>query len=163
MTTLATARLLVSTLLLISDRSPHIACLHARADSIAEWTAASATRHDVPPGLLLAIGFVESHLGCHPASGGCWGAPINRRQRHVAGTPDHAARALARSYTVCGSWVGAVRRFRIGLCQGTPATEDYVRRAFHLATRLYARAGIALPPELVYSRNPNVPSVRRPH
>lgn len=78
----------------------------------------------VPGGLLLAVGFYESHDGCDPRSGGNWGA-LRRRPRaapppRVPGTVEDAGRALAAGYAVCGTWEGAASRFRCGLCVCPP-------------------------------------------
>lgn len=71
----------------------------------------------VPPTeLTAAVAFAETHLGCDINEGGNWGAPISASQRHVAGTHLSAVRVLSRGYVRCGSWDGAVMRFRTGLC-----------------------------------------------
>ena len=92
---------------------PHLAhrpCVVARASQIA------AARFGVPVGVLLAVAVLESHLGCAPRSGGCWGAPVSRTRRQTAGRADHAASALALGFRRCGSWPGAVSHFRWGRC-----------------------------------------------
>lgn len=71
----------------------------------------------VPPvELTAAVAFAETHLGCDLHEGGNWGAPIDRNHRHTAGTHLSAVRVLSRGFTQCGSWDGAVLRFRTGLC-----------------------------------------------
>jgi len=71
----------------------------------------------VPPvELTAAVAFQETHLGCDINEGGNWGAPIDRNHRHIAGTHMSAVRVLSRGFTRCGSWDGAVLRFRTGLC-----------------------------------------------
>ena len=115
------------------------------ADVVADAeTAVMAT--GVPAGLLLVVGVLESHLGCDPASGGSWGAPIDPQHRRTAGTPTHTARALATSFRVCGSWVGALHRFRCGLCVCRRPLVGYTpAQALSLAERMYASAGQDLP------------------
>jgi hypothetical protein len=141
------ARLLAA-LLGMLGHSRHTPCIERHRDAIAERAAAAETAHGVPPAVLLVVGLLESHWGCHPASGGCWGAPVDRRHRLTAGTPDHAARALARSRAVCGSWAGAIARFRSGLCAPwQPAHRAYVATALRLVARAHARAGAPAPPE----------------
>ena len=85
----------------------------------------------VPPTeLTAAVAFLETHLGCDINEGGNWGAPIDRNHRHTAGTHMSAVRVLSRGYQRCGSWDGAVLRFRTGLCN--PARQGAtpeVRRA----------------------------------
>jgi hypothetical protein len=127
---------LLSALLTLFPASPSRSCIEARAAQITADVGAAARRHGVPPALLLAVGFVETHLGCDRASGGCWGAPISPERRGTAGTVDHAARALASGYAACGSWPGAVCRFRCGLCRCPPRHERYQRVALSLAARL---------------------------
>ena len=71
----------------------------------------------VPPvELTAAVAFAETHLGCDLNEGGNWGAPIDRNHRHTAGTHLSAVRVLSRGFTQCGSWDGAILRFRTGLC-----------------------------------------------
>lgn len=97
----------------------------------------------VPPAILLAVGFLESHLGCDPASGGCWGAPIDPQHRHIAGAPSATTRALVTSRRVCGTWPRALARFRCGLCAGCPRLRGYTpAQALSLAARIEARAGV---------------------
>lgn len=87
-----------------------------RARIEAQLDESHARYPDVPMELLAAVAFAETHLGCDVGEGGNWGAPISRTRRHVAGTHLHAAGALHRSLAVCGTLDGAVRRFRVGLC-----------------------------------------------
>ena len=98
---------------------PHLAhrpCVVARASQIAADADSAAARYAVPVGVLLAVAVLESHLGCAPRSGGCWGAPVSRTRRQTAGRADHAASALALGFRRCGSWPGAVSHFRFGVC-----------------------------------------------
>lgn len=109
-------------LLTLLHTHPHIpqpmrSCLANHQDRIAAQAQEGSDQNGVPAGILLTVGFLESHLGCHPRSGGCWGAPIDPTHRLTAGTHHHAAVALATSYRVCGTWEGAISRFRCGLCR----------------------------------------------
>lgn len=133
---------LLAALIALYPRSPSRPCIEARAAQIVADATAAAQRHGVPPALLLAVGFVETHLGCDRGSGGCWGAPIDPQHRGTAGTVDHAARALASSHAACGSWGAAVCRFRCGLCRCPAQHERYHRVALGLAARLSARASL---------------------
>lgn len=139
---------LLAALLAIFPRSPALVCLRSRADTIAAQARDAAAHRGVPAGLLLAVGFMESHLGCARSSGGCWGAPIDPQHRGTAGTPDHAAQALATSFRVCGSWDGAVCRFRCGLCRCPDRHTRYAANAIGLARRIYTTAGEPVPAAL---------------
>ena len=97
-------------------RRPYAACLTARAPRVIADADAASRAHGVPVALLLSVGYAESHLGCAPRSGGCWGAPVSRGARHTPGRASHAASALALGHRVCGTWAGAVSHFRCGLC-----------------------------------------------
>jgi hypothetical protein len=90
----------------------------------------------MPTEVFVAVGFLETHLGCDQGEGGNWGAPISPTRRHVAGTPMQAATALWHSYEVCRTWEGAARRFRTGLCHPTTTGTPYARRAINVANRL---------------------------
>ena len=92
-------------------------CMMLNRESIIQMAADSSEATGVPPAVLLLVGFFESHLGCDPRSGGCWGSPVDNRHRNIAGTPRRAADDLATSYRVCHTWVGAVSRYRCGLCR----------------------------------------------
>lgn len=121
---------------------PRTVCVDRRMDSIIEGAVAASTAHDVPVGLLLTVGWVESHLGCAVHSGGSWGAPISPTNRHVAGGPSHAARALHSGFAACGSWSGAVGRFRSGLCRPTDrGHQHYVDVAMRVWQRSEAAVG----------------------
>lgn len=122
----------VALLLALYPRAPYRACLERRAPAIASQVAAA---HGVPPSLLVAVGWHESHLGCAPRSGGCWGAPVSRSRRGTAGGVSEAASSLATGYRVCGTWAGAVARFRGGQC-APGAHAAYVARVLALAARL---------------------------
>lgn len=112
----AEALLLVTTLL-GSRAWKYPVCLERRRLEIAEIAAEAERVTGVPAGLLLVVGMNETHLGCARGEGGGWGAPVDRNHRHTAGTPLRAAQALQASYRVCGTWEGAVGRFRSGLCR----------------------------------------------
>lgn len=103
--------------------------------------AAAHAATGVPLPILAAVGWAESHLGTDRASGGSYGAPVSPMRRHVAGNATHAARSLATSYRVCGSWPEAVTRFRTGLCRPRqPALrivgEAYTRNVLRLAATI---------------------------
>lgn len=114
--------------LLLAVRVParERSCILARRETIAASADAAAAAHGVPVALLLSVAYLESHLGCSRGSGGCWGAPISRTRRGVAGGPDRAASALALGYRRCGGTdEGAVSSFRWGLCRVPPGAHGY--------------------------------------
>ena len=126
------------------------ACIEDRHERIAAQVEETARAHPrVRASVLVAVAFSETHLGCDYGEGGGWGAPVDRAHRHTAGTHLHAAAVLARGMEVCaGDELGAVRRFRTGLCdprrQSSSALvgrvgEAYGRRVLALAARLEAR------------------------
>lgn len=116
-------------------------CIRARATEIAQALEEAEREHGVPPSLMLAVGLLETHCGCAWGENGGWGAPVSPRRRHTAGTHLHAARALRRSREVCGSWEGAVSRFRWGLCRPPAGRRGYRPAAvLELARRLEERA-----------------------
>ena len=131
---------------LLALAGPHLqhrACIQARADAIVQQAEGSASRYGVPVGLLLVVGFLESHWGCAAHSGGCWGAPAHASTPHVAGTSDNAASALALGWDRCGErggWTAAVRHFRCGRCDDCPGQRGYTAET---AVRLTARAYVA--------------------
>lgn len=139
---------LIAALLALFVRSPHHDCIARREPEIARRLTVADQTYGVPPGVLLVVAALESHLGCAAGSGGCWGAPIDPRHRGTAGTSDHAARALARGYAVCGTWIGAIRRFRSGLCFREPPVGYTARTAVRLIERVYDDAGVARPDRL---------------
>lgn len=105
-------------------------------------TEAHQVYPNMPTEVFIAVGFMETHLGCDAVGNGNWGAPISSTQRHIAGTPMQAATVLWRSYEVCGSWDGATRRFRTGLCGNTSVGLRYSRTAMSLANRVRLHAQI---------------------
>lgn len=118
-----------------------------RHDAIVAWATAGADL--VPPAVSLVVCMMETHLGTDDHEGGGCGTPIDVRHRHTAGTPAHHVRALARSFAVCGSWQGAVGRYRSGLCRPRlPAHRAYVQRVMHWVARTHAEAGVPLPADL---------------
>ena len=88
-------------------RRPHRGCIDTRRVDIVTQADAAVAATGVPVRLLLAVGYAESHLGCAPRSGGCWGAPASRTARHTAGRASHAASALALGHRRCGRCVCA--------------------------------------------------------
>lgn len=142
-------RLLLLALLAIAGRSPEpmASCLAARRGEIISAAEIAGGLTGVPLALLLVVGFRETHLGCHPRSGGGWGAPVDRLHRHTAGTAVHAARALSRGFAHCGSWEGAAAFFRCGLCT-CPYAPTYAPTTVRWVERVSARAGYAPPSHL---------------
>jgi hypothetical protein len=137
------------------------ACVERRHDAIVRSIAAAETTYGVPPALTLVVGFLESHWGCHPRSGGSWGAPISPTRRLVAGTAQHTAVALASSFRACQTrarvaaglpptWTRAMSRFRCGLCVCPDAPNRGYSPGFaiNLARRVYVRAGVEIPVDL---------------
>lgn len=110
------AQALAALLLVLPLRRPYAPCLAARAARVVADADAASRAHGVPVALLLSVGYAESHLGCAPRSGGCWGAPASRDARHTPGRASHAASALALGHRACGTWPGAVAHFRCGRC-----------------------------------------------
>lgn len=131
------AQALAALLSVLPVRRPHAACITARTSRIVADADAAAQAHAVPVALLLAVGYAESHLGCAPGSGGCWGAPASRTSRHTAGRASHAASALALGRRRCRSWRGALAHFRGGRCDGHAG---YVARVHGLWQRVERRA-----------------------
>lgn len=126
-------------ILLLLTLFPHMShgnrpCIERRVDVITEQAREASRMHNVPPHLLISVGFHESHLGCQETD---WGAPASRTRRHTPGTPVDAARALANGYAACRSWEGAVFRFRSGLCRSRdPNVMQYVTSVMNLSRRL---------------------------
>ena len=116
-------------------------CIVARREAIASTATAAAEAHSIPVALLLSVAYLESHLGCSRGSGGCWGAPISRTRRGVAGGPDRAASALALGYRRCGGTPeGAVSSFRWGLCRVPVGARGYgPATVMRFAARVAAR------------------------
>lgn len=124
--------------------------IQLQKEKIVSMATASSARYRVPPSVLLAVGFMETHLGTDDGEGGGWGAPIDARHPHKAGTSDTAARILARGRRECGSWQGALSWFRSGQCSPPPFAQRYVHNGMRLIERMHRR--IALPaPERLYA------------
>ena len=147
-------------LLLLSLVSPYphaqsTRLILSQRHAIAHLAEDAATAHGIPVELLLAVGYHETWCGTHPHEGGNWGAPRpHQHDRHLAGTADDAAAALARSIEVCGgSLRGAIGRFRSGLCRPwNPAHRAYVERVVGTIRRLHRAAGTEPPTELASAR-----------
>lgn len=134
MTTITAAYEIYLAVLFAFPQTPARQCLINRREIVVGAIESSMrTYPEMPPQLFVAVGFLETHLGCARGEGGNWGAPISPTRRHVAGTPMHAARALWRSYEVCGDWEAATRRFRTGLCRNTIIGTRYGRNAIRFA------------------------------
>jgi hypothetical protein len=114
------------------------ACIEDRRVRI-EQQLAETTAAGVPIEIMAAVGFMETHLGCDRGEGGGWGAPIDRLHRHTPGTHMDAAQSLVTGYRECGTWDGAVMRFRSGMCRTQqPYAVRYVRLVNALARRIEA-------------------------
>jgi hypothetical protein len=115
------------------------ACVEARRDRIVQQLT-ETTAAGVPAPLMASVAFMETHLGCDRNEGGNWGAPIDRLHRHTAGTHLDAARALLTGVHRCGTWDGAVMRFRSGMCRTQqPYAVRYVRLVNQLVRRIEER------------------------
>lgn len=137
-------RLLLAALLASFTHMPLRPRIVARFDAIADAARDASETYGVPPALLVAVGYLESGFGTHPRSGGSWGAPRDRRHRHIAGGPNQEASALALGFRRCGNWRSALHHFRCGMCR-CPRVVGYTPDdAFRLADRISARAGIAM-------------------
>lgn len=132
------AALLLALLLSLRPPADLRPCLTARAPEIARAAGEAQALTGVPAELVLAVGYLETHLGCARGSGGCWGAPVSRRRRAVAGTHLHSARALAWGRRRCGSWHGAVSHYRCGLCSCRSLRGYGAGEALALARRMEA-------------------------
>lgn len=127
--------------------APVLSSILTRRELIENVAHTSQESLGVPMGVILVVGFSETHLGSDAHEGGNWGAPIDAAHRHTAGAPIQAARVLARSYQVCGNdWQRAVARFRSGLCvPHNPVHQRYVANVTSLVRRMYVRTGDPLP------------------
>ncbi len=143
-----TALLLAALLALFRPPADIRARLALHHDHIVQVATAAAAHHDVPVGVLLVVGLSESHLGEDHGEGGNWGAPISPTRRHTAGTPDHAARALASGFRHCHTWLGAVAWFRSGACRPQHTIGYSAPFAIRTVERVYRRAGLELPLDL---------------
>ncbi|HEX3059312.1 MAG TPA: hypothetical protein VHP62_08115 [Usitatibacter sp.] len=140
--------LLVALLSLFRTNALAAHCIERNRASIIASADQAEREMGVPVGVLLAIAYLETHLGCTTGDGRAnWGAPISASRRHTHGTAYHSAHALAWSFRVCGTWDRAVSRYRGGYCDHLPRgfrgyTPDY---AISVVRRAYARAGLPLP------------------
>lgn len=123
-------------------------CIVRNFNSIAQVADAAERENGVPAAVMLSVGFLETHLGCDVGEGGNWGAPISPTRRHVAGAPRQAAVALQHGFQRCGSWLGAISRFRSGQCVIPQTMARYPRMAMSLMTRISTNAGVPIPPHL---------------
>jgi len=135
---LISPREVVIALMMLFPHMQHRECVVAHQEQIIQsLETIEITYPEMPVEHITSIGFVETHLGCDPSSGGNWGAPVSRLRRNVAGTPLQAARILWRSYEVCGNnWEAAMRRFRTGVCMPTTIGTRYGRMAMNVSYRL---------------------------
>jgi hypothetical protein len=156
-------RVLLVALLSLFHQFPTRSCVEQRFDRITEQAQNAENKYGVPSGILMTVAFHETHLGCDANEGGGWGAPISRFHRHVAGTPNHAANVLRRSFDVCRSWEGAINRFRCGACdcpdwEPVPHHPDqrrrtgeslYVESVLRYVGRVYHHANEPIPENLL--------------
>lgn len=139
-----TAAILAVLLVLHRPPQPQRDCIERTHDAIVA-AGVEAESIGVPAAILFSVARRESHFACAPGERS-WGAPIDSRHRHTAGTPMHAARALRRGYDVCGTWSGAVGRFRSGLCRPWQAVHrSYVASVTRDVETIHARTGMPLP------------------
>lgn len=135
-----------------AERAPdRLRCIERRRPAIVAQVAAVAASRGVPPGVLLVVGYLESHYGCDPASGGSWGSPVDRNHRLTAGTADHTGRDLQTSRGMFGSWLEALSRYRCGrrVCPLPMRGNGYSPGfAVGLVEGIYAAAGQEAPADL---------------
>ena len=138
------AAFLAALLALLPVPAARRACIVARRDAIIAQADAAALADGVPVGVLLVVAFLESHIGCAPRSGACWGAPIDPRHRQTAGNARSASRALAWGYRRCHTTLGAISHFRSGRCVSGRLVGYRPEDAVRLLDRVTARAaGVA--------------------
>jgi len=147
---MTTSELVLAALLHLFPHMSHNnrACIEANRDHIVRVAEEGLRDHGVPPLVMISVGFMETHLGCDVGEGGNWGAPISRAERHRAGTPGQAAQALQTSREVCGTWLGAISRFKSGLCRIPPSMTFYTRGTLRLMNRLSRETGLPMPESL---------------
>ena len=130
--------------LLLLYPGPQSRCIELRFQSIAASAMESEQLYGVPVEVFLATSFLETHLGCDPGSGGGFGAPISRSDRHTAGTAASHGSALALGLRQCGTahgWLAAVSHYRTGRCRWPVTYPGYTAvYAIHLANRIRERA-----------------------
>jgi hypothetical protein len=120
-------------------------CMVRNFNSIANVAEEARRDLGVPPAVLLTVGFLETHNGCDQGEGGNWGAPISPTQRHTAGSPRQAAVALQHGFERCGSWVGAISRFRSGSCRIPETMRSYTRSAVRIMTQISNNIAVSIP------------------
>lgn len=136
-----TARLLLAALLaLLPVPAARRTCINARRESIIARADEAARVHRVPVAVLLVIAYLESHIGCAPRSGGCWGAPISPTRRDVAGGAAQSAAALAWGYRACTTTLGAISHYRCGRCTCPHLIGYQPSQAVDLIDRVNVRA-----------------------
>jgi len=152
------------TALLSMHRSPEPLqfCMVRFAERTAVRLQEAYNQLGVPPELLLALSYNETHIGCDRNEGGGWGAPIDRLHRHTAGTYMHAARVLRNGWDYCRavrarswmdlpghqrirvratSWMRAVAFYRCGMCECPHLVGYQPADGFRLAREIEAAVG----------------------
>jgi hypothetical protein len=124
---------LITSLLLLYPSGPHQECIRSRSHQIAHQVEIAIRAHrSVKAESLIAIGFMETHLGC--ARGIGWGASLLSTDR---GNPAMtAARILETGLRVCRSEEGSFRFYRTGRCSESFIGSPYARRAISLSRRI---------------------------
>ena len=144
---MTTASAWITALLLAYPSAAHRVCIQHQRQQIAADAEEAAHRHGIPVAMLMSVAFLESHLGCNPRSGGCWGAPIDRDHRHTAGRAEQTASALALGVRRCGTDERAINHFRWGTCRRTRRAHGYgPESVFRVAERVarYMTVGVGL-------------------
>lgn len=116
------------------------ACIVERRAAIEHDADAASAATGVPVAVILAVAYLETHIGCAPRSGGCWGAPISPSRRGTAGRAIHSATALAWGYRACGDALGAVSHYRCGRCRCGRLVGYQPEHAMDLVDRLMVGA-----------------------
>lgn len=123
--------------------------MSALAEQIAALVDDAEESYGVPAGVLLVVGFLETHLGTDHGEGGNWGAPIDARHRHTAGTAFNAAHVLAVGFGTCHTWLRAITYYRSGHCVFARRLVGYeAPYALRLIERIYDTAGVERPERL---------------
>jgi len=148
-TTLELARALLAALIALTH-PPRDARrrIDANEDSIIQAASDAADLHSVPVGIVLGVGFLETHLGTDAGEGGGFGAPVDSRHRHTAGTAANAAHILSRGHQICGPWIRAIHFFRCGRCSCPRLVGYESPYATRLVERVYESAGVEAPPTM---------------
>ena len=134
-------------------RVSHRTCIDQNESSIVRQIEAGQAEHGVPSPVLAVVAYLESHYGCDPRSRGSWGVPW-RFQGNYSGTQGNiTARSLATGFRRCGSWEGAISRFRCGSCTTCPNDGGYTpAEAITLVRRVYSVSREPVPDHLRRSR-----------